>query len=191
MQLHMFLEAQSSTKVFKLRSPIRGIAGLYFLALILACGLFGCSLMDKPPDPPDKLIQKVSRQRVYYANYDQVWRAAHTVIKYPIAAENQDTGILETEFIKVLDGWLSPDIQKPPSSGMRYKLVMTFAKGKIEGRESTRVTLEKRIEKQKDFFSDPDQIESDGLEEKVIFYRIERELVINEALKKAAQSPTN
>lgn len=159
----------------------------YALTLLGSLVFSSCSIMDKPV-PADKLVQKVSRQRVFYANYDQVWRAAHTVIKYPIASENQDTGMLETEYVKVMDGWQPPEQQKQPSSGMRYKLIMTFAKGKIEGRNSTRVTLEKRIEKQPDFFSEPDIVDSDGLEEKVLFYRIERELLINETLKKAAQS---
>jgi hypothetical protein len=62
---------------------------------------------------------------------------------------------------------------------------MTFAKGKTEGRESTRVTIDKRMEILRDFFSEPETIESDGLEEKMIFYRIERELIIQDALKRA------
>jgi hypothetical protein len=36
----------------------------------------------------------------------------------------------------------------------------------------------------RDFFSEPETVDSDGLEEKIIFYRIERELVINDALKR-------
>ncbi|WP_374074212.1 hypothetical protein [Bdellovibrio bacteriovorus] len=130
-------------------------------------------------------MAQINKQKVFFATYDQVWRAAHAVLKYPIAQENQDTGIIETEFIKGIDGWLPPNEQRPPSSGIRYKLTMTFAKGKTEGRESTRVTIDKRMEILRDFFSEPEYMETDGLEEKIIFYRIERELVINEALKKA------
>ena len=130
-------------------------------------------------------MAQINKQKVYFANYDQVWRAAHAVLKYPIAQENQDTGIIETEYIKGLDGWLPPNEQRPPSSGIRYKLILTFAKGKTEGRESTRVTIDKKMEILRDFFSEPEPIESDGLEEKILFYRIERELIINEALKRA------
>lgn len=149
---------------------------------IAGCILTGCSLVDKRPTSE---LQKSTQQRVFYAQYDIVWRAAHTVIKYPIAAENQDTGQIETEYIRAVDGWRAPETNKPPSSGIRYKLIFTFAKGKIEGRESTRVTLEKKIERQSDFFSEPEGLDSDGLEEKVIFYRMERELVISETLKKS------
>jgi hypothetical protein len=45
------------------------------------------------------------------------------------------------------------------------------------------------MEKQRDFFSDPENIESDGMEEKVIFYRMGRELTIDEAIKKENAKP--
>lgn len=154
------------------------------LVILTGCTLFGCSLFDKKPSAHARMAQ-INKQKVYFANYDQVWRAAHAVLKYPIAQENQDTGIIETEYIKGLDGWLPPNEQRPPSSGIRYKLILTFAKGKTEGRESTRVTIDKKMEILRDFFSEPEPIESDGLEEKILFYRIEREIIINEALKRA------
>lgn len=148
-----------------------------------SCALFETSSENTSP------VKKVAPQKVFYANPDLVWRAAHTVLRYTIANENQETGYLETEHIKSADGWLPPEATKKPSSGSRYKIIMTFVKGKVEGRESTRVTIEKKMEVVRDFFSEPEQVNSDGLEEKVLFYRMERELVINEALKKLAHSP--
>lgn len=144
----------------------------------------GCSLFDKKPSAHVRMNQ-ITKQKVFFASYDSVWRAAHNVVKYPIAQENQDNGVMETEYIKGLDGWLAPGEQRSPSSGIRYKLTLTFAKGTSGGRESTRVTVDKRMEILRDFFSEPEPMESDGLEEKIIFYRIERELIIAEALKKA------
>lgn len=154
------------------------------LVIFTGCTLFGCSLFDKKPSAHTRMAQ-INKQKVFFASYDSVWRAAHAVLKYPIAQENQDTGIIETEYIKGIDGWYPPNEQKPPSSGIRYKLILTFAKGRTEGRDSTRVTIDKKMEILRDFFSEPEPIESDGLEEKIIFYRIERELIINEALKRA------
>lgn len=154
------------------------------LVIITGCTFVGCSLFDKKPSAHQRMGQ-INKQKVFFASYDNVWRAAHAVLKYPIAQENQDTGIIETEYIKGIDGWIPPNEQRPPSSGIRYKLTMIFAKGKTEGRESTRVTIEKRMEILRDFFSEPEPVETDGLEEKIIFYRIERELIVNEALKKA------
>lgn len=154
------------------------------LVILTSCTLFGCSLFDKKPSAHARMGQ-ITKQKVFFANYDQVWRAAHAVLKYPITQENQDTGIIETEYIKGIDGWLPPNEQRPPSSGIRYKLTLSFARGKTEGRESVRVTIDKRMEILRDFFSEPESLQSDGLEEKIIFYRIERELIINETLKKA------
>ena len=144
----------------------------------------GCSLFDKRPSANSQMA-KITKQRVFFANYDSVWRAAHSVIKYPIAQENQDTGMIETDYIKGVDGWLPPDVDKAPSSGIRYKLIFTFAKGSADGRESVRVTIDKKMQIMRDFFSEPESIGSDGLEEKILFYRMEREILINEALKRA------
>lgn len=146
----------------------------------------GCSLFDRQPDADNAILKQSVRQKIFFAPYDAVWKAAHTTVRYSIAAENQDTGYLETDYIKGVDGFLPPEEQRTPSLGVRYKLIFNFAKGKTEGKESTRVTVEKKIERLRDFFSEPDLLPSDGLEESVIFYRIEREIIINEALKKAS-----
>lgn len=158
----------------------RGLGLLAFLMLTTSCTLF-----DKPEDPKEMVLKKSIKQKVFYSNYENVWRSLHQVIRYPIAAENQDTGIIETEFIKAVDGFLAPEMVKAPSPGLRYKLIFTVARGKFNNRDATRVTLDKRIEILRDFFSEPEVVPSDGLEEKVIFYRIDRELVISEAMKQS------
>lgn len=158
-------------------------SSLLIILSISGCALSGCSLFDKRPSAHSRMAQ-INKQKVFFASYDKVWRAAHATLKYPIAHENQDTGVIETDYIKGLDGWLPPNLKRPPSSGIRYKLILSFAKGKADGRESTRVTIDKKMEILRDFFSEPEMMESDGLEEKMLFYRIERELIINETLEK-------
>lgn len=160
--------------------------------LLLPAVLFsGCSLFEKQPESIDQIIQKSSNQKIFFANYDIVWKAAHTAIKYTIASENQDFGVIETDYVKSVDGWLPPDKTKPEYKSARYKLIFTFAKGKTEGRESTRITIEKKIEVFKDFISETQVIPSDGLEEMALFYRIEREIIIGNALKRAAMEQSN
>jgi hypothetical protein len=144
--------------------------------------LTACSTGDKPNEIVS--VRKAPEQQIFYYPFDQVWRAAHAVLKYPIANENPVSGYLETEFIKGVDGFLPPDKTKPPSAGIRYKIVMSFAKGHTDDRVSTRITIDKRMEVLRDFFSEPEPMASDGLEEKILFYRIERELIIYETLKK-------
>lgn len=162
----------------------RLITKLFFvLSLFL---LMGCETLKEGVESSNEVVKKQSRQKIFLSEYDEVWRAAHTALKYPISNENQDTGVIETDFIKAQDGFIPPE-QKIPSSGLRYKIYMYFAKGRTQGRESVRVTVDKRIEKLRDFFSDAENMASDGLEEKVLFYRIERELLIMKGLKKATQ----
>ena len=151
----------------------------------ISCAYLGCALFDQGTESADHKIKRAAKQRVFFYPLDQVWRAAHTALKYTIATENPDTGIIETEYIKGSDGWASPDQKKPASEGRRYRLTLIMAKGKTNGRDSTRVTIDKKVETLKDFFSDSEAGESDGLEEDVLFYRMQRELKITEALKKA------
>lgn len=159
----------------------RWITSTLISSLLILAG--GCATKTQRPED---VVRKQTKQKVFLAPYDEVWRAAHTVLKYPIVNENQDTGLIETDYIKAQDGFTAPESQSP-SSGLRYKIVMIFAKGKSLGQESVRVTIDKKIEKLRDFFSDAEVIDTDGLEEKVLFYRIERELLISKGLRKAAE----
>lgn len=160
---------------------LRLISSLLFIITLSGCGLF-----QPRPETADKIIEKASKQKIFFAPYDLVWKAAHSAIKYTIANENQDYGVIETDFIKAVDGWLPPDQTKPQYKSGRYKLTFSFAKGNTGGRDSTRITIEKKIEVFRDFISETQVVQSDGLEEQSIFYRIEREIVIANALKKAA-----
>ena len=163
---------------------------IFSLAIIFILGSnSGCALFQQQSDSADRLIEKSSKQKLFFASNDVVWKAAHAVIKYTIASENQDFGVIETDYVKAVDGWLPPDQVRPTYKSARYKLTLTFAKGQTEGRESTRVTIEKKIEIFKDFISETQSIPSDGLEELSLFYRIEREIIIAQALKKANSNP--
>ena len=143
--------------------------------------------MELQADKAERLrTMAVTPERIFYANYDLVWKAALTVLKYSITDQNQETGHIETDFVKASDGgWLAPDQKRPPSSGVRYKILMSFVRVNTDsGRVGVKVTIDKRIEKVRDFFSDPEPVPTDGLEEKAIFYRMEREIVIDQALRK-------
>jgi hypothetical protein len=151
-----------------------------FFSLFLAVG---CAI--QPSDPQVK-SPKTNYIKVFPYNFDSVWRAAQLTLKYPIAVNNIENGVLETEWIRGTEGYTSPASRAEPSAGIRYKIIVNMVKGKLDRNPSVRMTIAKKIERQRDFFSDVENIFSDGLEEKVIFYRIEREIVIEEALKKAS-----
>lgn len=163
-----------------MRHILKLISSFLLLSTLAACA-------TQPP-VKKKSERKTSYQKIYYASYDNVWRAAQLALKYPIAMNNMDNGVLETEFIKADEGFQAPYEAEEASAGLRYKINMILVKGKSEGRDSVRVTIRKTTEKRRDFFADPEAIQSDGLEEKVIFYRIDRELQIDEGLKRAAKA---
>lgn len=136
----------------------------------------------------ERLVQKLSYQKVYLGSYDQVWRAAQLSLKYPIAVNNMDHGVIETEVIDAGEGFLPPgSASKKPVDGITYKINLFLTKGKVKGKESVRVNVKKIIERKKDFFAEDEKIESDGIEEGIILYRISRELVIDEAIKKSQE----
>lgn len=173
----------------KLKMPLILQKALLISSLSLL--LSACSMMELQADKADKIkTMTVTPQKVFYYNYDLVWKSALTVLKYSITDQNQETGHIETDYVKASDGgWLRPDATKQPSSGVRYKILMSFVRVKTDsGKAGVKVTIDKRIERIRDFFSDPEQLDSDGLEEKTIFYRMERELLIEEAIKKMGTS---
>lgn len=161
---------------------ISNLIGCFMISLLTA------SCVSQPPSVSKRAGPKLTYQKIFYYPYDNVWRAAQLALKYPIAVNNMDHGLLETDFIKADDGFVAPSIEKLPSSGIRYKISMILAKGRVDGRNGVRVTINKTIEKKRDFFSDAEILFTDGLEEKALLYRMERELIIDEALKKAARS---
>lgn len=165
-----------------LQTP-RLISKLIFLSFIF---LLGCGTPATKSEESD--TKKTNVSKVFAFPYESVWRAAQLTLKYPIAVNNMDNGVLETEWIRGVDGYIPPVEGRAPSAGIKYKISLNMVKGKLDGKSSVRVTVAKKLERQKDFFADVENLQSDGYEEKVIFYRIERELLIEEALKKAAAS---
>lgn len=159
---------------------------LRLLLLVVFAFSASCANMTSRSKTANSLIKKISTQKVFYYPYESVWRASQLSLKYPLAVNNMDTGNLETEYIKGLDGWLEPEAKKDPSPGIRYKISLNLVKGTINGKEVVRMTMNKKLELKRDFFSEPENIQSNGLEELTIFYRIERELIIEDALKKVA-----
>jgi hypothetical protein len=164
------------------------ISKILFVTSLLA--LSGCaSLTPQPEDVSAQASRQGPKQKVFYAPYDQVWRAAQLAMaKYYMSVNNMDTGVLETDFIKGADGWKAPDATKDPSSGVRYKITLRLVKGKSGSRPSVRAAVSKKLEIQRDFFSDSETLNSDGLEEMIILYRIDRELTIENALKRAQKT---
>jgi len=155
--------------------------------VFLALGLsFSCVSWDNPLTRAEKEIRSRTHQRVFFAPFESVWRAAQLSLKYPIAVNNIDEGIIETEWIDVADGF-EPAHKKPDITPLEFRIQMLFVRGKSQGKPSVRVTILKHMRTQKSFFNNSREFETDGLEEAVIFYRIEREIIIEDAIKREAK----
>ncbi len=160
------------------------VYSLLFL-LLTSCALFEKeerTIIDGLEDPP--------YQRLYQNEYEKVWRAVQiSLSNYPIAVNNMDAGILETDFIKADQGWLAPEQPAVPPGGRKYKINVLVARGVTPNSSEpvVRVRITKKLVVQRDFFSDLKDLESDGLEEHIILYRIQREVEIDKGLEKAYQ----
>ena len=156
-------------------------AGILIAALSLSTLMAACASSSKQSDV------KPLTQRVYSATPEEVERALRQVlVKYPPRIDNPEAGHFETEYIKGDLRFRPPYITKPFSSGYRYRLVIRVIKGRIEDKPSVKVIVSKVVELARDFFSDPEEQTSDGQEEQVILYRIQREIQIDRALQRAA-----
>lgn len=155
------------------------------LALTLGA-LVGCTTASERLERKLRLNEPVSR--VYFAPYEDVEIALkHAMVKYPQRIDNTAAGIFETDFIKGEARFKPAHEEVEYSSGYRYRILVRLVKGRTEKTPAVKVMIVKRIEIVRDFFSDPEQVASDGLEEEAILYRIDRELELARALRSAAQ----
>lgn len=158
---------------------------MFALFLFCAGALFGCA------SATEKLEARESDapySRVYYANYEDVENALNqAMIRYPQKVDNTEAGIFETDYIKGEARFKSPAKPVTYSPGYRYRILVRLVRGRTDDRPAIKVQISKKPEIVRDFFSDANQVTSDGLEEQVILYRIGRELQIARAVAKASE----
>ncbi len=150
---------------------------------IVLLSLAGCALLEDRSKPP---AVYGPREQVFYANFDEVWRSVNVVLQpYPLRVSNMDQGTIETDSIRGDRVWEPPYQTRGSDSGASYSLVLRVIKGKSATKPATKVVVLKEANVQTDFFSDPKQKPSDGLEERTLLYHIGREIQIERALAKA------
>jgi hypothetical protein len=143
----------------------------------------GCALFRENSGPPPSFDP---REQIFYGSFDAVWRVTQIALQsYPMRVNNMDTGVIETEPIKGYKVWTPPYNPDMATGGLSYFLNVRVTKLSNDSRDGVKVSIVKNIELARDFFSEVDHLPSDGLEEKTILYRINRELTIDKALEKA------
>lgn len=154
--------------------------GLLTAILLFSCG---CALFEDRSRPP---MVYGPREQVFYAEFDEVWRAVNLVLQpYPLRVSNMDNGTIETDLIRGDRVWESPFDVSRSISGSAYHLVIRVVKGRLDGKAATKVIIQKESQLQSDFFSEPRPTPSDGMEERTILYRIGREVQIERAIAKS------
>lgn len=148
------------------RTLLRGTLSL--LNFFYGALLIGCVSIN----PNHKPISET----VFRGSMDQVWMATEkTLANYPISESNRDSGVLKTDFLRGPQCWQSPKEAEKYSAGVRCSLTLQLIKISNNG---IRVRVNKSLQMMRDFISGPEDIKSDGMEEMMILYRIDRELTI-------------
>lgn len=124
--------------------------------------------------------------KVFKSDYAQAWQAVLQVMKtYDLEVTNQESGVIKTRWIdntlqlNFADSFGSSDAVK----AAKFKLIINVVKGFRGTREVSKVTVFRRQMVEQDFLQGWKIIRSDGIMEKSIIYRVERELKIDNRLK--------
>lgn len=159
------------------------------IALVVSTGAFsGCSSATVEPERIE-IKDPGPKTKTFSTSFLSTWKACLIVLgKYPLKSYDEESGVIETDFIRGEDVWTAPHKKKYLQGGFRYKLNLRVIKGKQGAAPVTKVIILKQPELQKDFFADSEKQQTDGLEELSLLYRIERELALEEALSKVKRT---
>ena len=127
--------------------------------------------------------------RVFNTGFDTLWRATQqALLNYPMNVNNMDAGFLQTLYITGKNRFQAPHEEgETLPSGYQYRLNINI----IKGNNRSKISILKEARLQKDFFSEPQELGSDGYEEKLLIYRISREIKIENLLKRAHETPAS
>ena len=136
------------------------------------------------PTPVEK-----NYERKFRASFDEVWQARQqAIISYPLKVNNMEQGIIQTTMLRNHTYFRPPHISKKHASGYRYSLSFNLLK---ESEKETSLSIHKNLLVYRDFISKPEDLTSDGLEEAVLLYRIQREIEIDRSIVKTSKSKAN
>ena len=152
---------------------------LFFLWLFASFCLSACSTLERG---------EPYQTRIYRGDFDEVWTASLKALNdYPLKISNKDSGKIQSE---VVNGPYNDLLFAYPESielpeRFRYSLKFNFAKLAAVGKESVvRVRIIKELERFHDFYTGWVPYPSDGLEEKLLLYRVEHILHMERLLSK-------
>ena len=149
------------------------------ISLLFSLSFTGCASLQ----PKQNIQRPVSK--VFHTSYEKVWRAVMMAIEsYPIESEDNETGVIKTDFIRGDKIWSLPFQTAISNQHLLYSIQINLIRGQMKNKPVIQVQVLKRNFIQKGFIEDPVSIPSDGLQEKNILYRILREIQIDQNIAK-------
>lgn len=128
-------------------------------------------------------IPSFSAQKVFTEKIEDLWQIIEIVMSdYQVKLNDMDKRVFETAFASGKKMWKEPQSEKS-YIGYSTKIIIRLLKSKK--REAYKIIIKKITRYKPNFFDDHKYIESDGIEEKVVLYRINRELKIKKKQDKA------
>ena len=159
-------------------------ATLWICSSLMIFNLLGCTYYAEKETPKNYKTDEPFR-KTFFGDYEEVWQAVGKAIgHYRTSVMDQEAGYIETIEQNYDEGWKSPTVGSIPPSGRRYKIVIRVLKGESKQQQATSVSVKKIILNRVDFFSPDTEEASDGLEERSILYRVEREYRLKKGLDK-------
>ncbi|MBI1859399.1 MAG: hypothetical protein HYR96_00585 [Deltaproteobacteria bacterium] len=151
--------------------------------LILITGLMvGCASMQPSAEP--------FATRLFAGTYDDVWLATLKALNdYPLKLSNKDAGKIHSEMVNGPYNEMLFSHPEPIQLPERFRYSMKFSFGRLEtsdNKNMVRIRVVKELEKFQDFYTGWTPYPSDGLEERLLLYRIDHILSMERAL---AQGP--
>jgi len=121
--------------------------------------------------------------KVLPVSYDKVWKGTLIAMtKYPLEKNDKTSGEIKTSSIE--SGEIFQTYKANPKPNEFYTLEISLEKRTLKGQKVTLVTVEKKPVIKGDFMKQDRIVESNGIEENVLLYRIKREVSIDRVVGK-------
>ena len=126
-------------------------------------------------------MNKNAHQGVFSASYEVVWQAVLLTMKdYPLIVEDIESGEIETGMIQGYTIWQPPTGMTSNQNKRKYKIKIFLEKDSTNPEPVIKVHVIKDERVDKDFIEHSTPVISSGLEEKIILYRIKREILLEQ-----------
>ena len=141
-----------------------------FFSLLIPTLLSGCQLLNLTTSP-----SFLPKEYTFPAPNEATWAAIQkTVEDYPVKYANYETGRFQSQEIPVEKIWKNPTGKANLNDSYTLTIQLIVSKDN----KFTKVTILKKIHRDRGLGYKVIPVPSDGLEEEVLFYRIGRELYL-------------